>query len=91
MSAAAFSMSHSTETSAEVPAGESRWTDPIDLTVYHGDHIVIDLHLPQPTPTRQLLGSGSTDRCRETSSDRTSFHVEGRHRKPSTNRGCSRP
>jgi len=36
--------------STEIPAGESRWTDPIELTVNHGDDVVIDLYLPQPTP-----------------------------------------
>jgi lysophospholipase L1-like esterase len=36
--------------STEIPAGESRWTDPIELTVSHGDDVVIDLYLPEPTP-----------------------------------------
>jgi lysophospholipase L1-like esterase len=36
--------------SAEIPAGESRWTDPIELTVNHGDDVGIDLYLPEPTP-----------------------------------------
>ncbi len=34
----------------EIPAGESRWTDPIELTVRHGDEVVVDLYLPEPTP-----------------------------------------
>ena len=38
------------EYSAEIPAGESRWTDPVALTVRHGDDVVIDLYLPKPTP-----------------------------------------
>jgi hypothetical protein len=42
----AFDGQHSTE----IPAGESRWTDPIELTVNHGDDVAIDLYLPEPTP-----------------------------------------
>lgn len=34
----------------EIPAGESRWTDPIELTVRHGGEVVVDLYLPEPTP-----------------------------------------
>ncbi|WP_374204824.1 FAD-dependent monooxygenase [Pseudonocardia sp. WMMC193] len=34
----------------EIPAGVSRWTDPIALTVRHGDDVVVDLHLPEATP-----------------------------------------
>lgn len=36
--------------SIEIPAGESRWTDPAELTVSHGDKVVIDLYMPEPTP-----------------------------------------
>ena len=36
--------------STEIPAGESRWTDPIELTVNHGDDVVVDLYLPGLTP-----------------------------------------
>ena len=36
--------------SAEIPAGESRWTDPIDLAVGHGDDVGVDLYLPGLTP-----------------------------------------
>jgi lysophospholipase L1-like esterase len=36
--------------SVKIPAGESRWTDSIKLTVNHGDDVVIDLYLPEPTP-----------------------------------------
>lgn len=36
--------------SAEIPAGQSRWTDPIDLAVRHGDQISADLYLPELTP-----------------------------------------
>ena len=35
--------------STEIPPGASRWTDPVELTVGHGDEIVIDLYLPEPT------------------------------------------
>ena len=34
----------------EIPAGESRWTDSVELTVEHGDEVVVDLYLPGPTP-----------------------------------------
>ncbi|MHB8187284.1 MAG: putative quinol monooxygenase [Dermatophilaceae bacterium] len=40
----------------EIPAGESRWTDPIELNVHHGDEIVIDLYLPEPTPYATAAG-----------------------------------
>ncbi|MEA5367375.1 GDSL-type esterase/lipase family protein [Amycolatopsis sp., V23-08] len=36
--------------STEIPAGESRWTDPVELAVGHGDHVEVDLYLPEPTP-----------------------------------------
>lgn len=36
--------------SIEIPAGESRWTDPAELTVEHGDEVIVDLYLPGPTP-----------------------------------------
>jgi lysophospholipase L1-like esterase len=36
--------------SAEIPAGESRWTDPIGLAVGHGDDVRVDLYLPGLTP-----------------------------------------
>jgi lysophospholipase L1-like esterase len=36
--------------STEIPAGESRWSDAIELTVSHGDEVVVDLYLPEPTP-----------------------------------------
>jgi lysophospholipase L1-like esterase len=41
---------------AEIPAGESRWTDPVELTVSHGDEVVIDLYLPEPTPYTSANG-----------------------------------
>jgi lysophospholipase L1-like esterase len=34
----------------EIPAGESLWTDPVVLPVRHGEDVVIDLYLPEPTP-----------------------------------------
>ena len=42
--------------SIEIPAGTSRWTDPVDLTVSHGDEIVVDLYLPEPTPYTSANG-----------------------------------
>jgi lysophospholipase L1-like esterase len=36
--------------SIEIPAGVSRWSDPAELTVSHGDEVVVDLYLPEPTP-----------------------------------------
>ncbi|MBV9793289.1 MAG: GDSL family lipase [Actinobacteria bacterium] len=35
---------------AKIPAGRSRWTDPVELTVRPGDEVIIDLYLPAPTP-----------------------------------------
>ncbi|WP_202610671.1 hypothetical protein [Herbidospora solisilvae] len=35
------------QSSIEIPAGTSRWTDPVDLTVSHGDGIAVDLYLPE--------------------------------------------
>lgn len=35
---------------AEIPAGMTVWTDPVDLAVQHGDDVTIDLYLPEPTP-----------------------------------------
>ncbi len=40
----------------EIPAGESRWTDPVELTVRHADAIVVDLYLPRPTPYATAAG-----------------------------------
>jgi len=34
----------------EIPAGESRWTDPVDMAVNHGDELTVDVYLPEPTP-----------------------------------------
>ena len=36
--------------SGEIPASESRWADPIDLTVRHGNDVGVDLYLPELTP-----------------------------------------
>jgi lysophospholipase L1-like esterase len=44
------------ESSTEIPAGESTWTDPAELTVRHGDEVVIDLYLPEPTPYATAAG-----------------------------------
>jgi len=33
-----------------LPVGGSTWTDPVDLVVEHGDDVVVDLYLPEPTP-----------------------------------------
>lgn len=42
--------------SIEIAAGTSRWTDPVDLTVSHGDEIVVDLYLPESTPYTSANG-----------------------------------
>ena len=44
------------QSSIEIPAGTSRWTDPVDLTVGHGDQIVVDLYLPESTPYTSANG-----------------------------------
>ncbi|ERK73515.1 GDSL-type esterase/lipase family protein [Leifsonia aquatica] len=36
--------------SLEIPVGESRWCDPAELAVQHGDEISIDVYLPESTP-----------------------------------------
>ncbi|MFI6274586.1 GDSL-type esterase/lipase family protein [Streptomyces sp. NPDC050988] len=36
--------------STRIPAGETLWTDPVELTVHHGDDVVVDVYLPSPTP-----------------------------------------
>lgn len=36
--------------SAEIPVGASIWTDPVEVSVGHGDVAIIDLYLPGPTP-----------------------------------------
>jgi lysophospholipase L1-like esterase len=36
--------------SVRIPAGETRWTDPIELQIDHRGEITIDLYLPEPTP-----------------------------------------
>ena len=55
--------------SGEIPAGESRWTDPIDLTVRHGNDVGVDLYLPELTPYATANGfrfqrAGSARRLR---------------------------
>lgn len=35
--------------STDIPAGEARWSDPIELTVAHDDDLVVDLYLPETT------------------------------------------
>ncbi|MCI3278567.1 GDSL-type esterase/lipase family protein [Streptomyces cylindrosporus] len=44
------------QSSIEIAAGASRWTDPVDLTVSHGDEIVVDLYLPESTPYTSANG-----------------------------------
>ncbi|WP_208452268.1 GDSL-type esterase/lipase family protein [Burkholderia gladioli] len=34
----------------EIQAGESLWSDPVEIAVHHGDEVVVDLYLPEPTP-----------------------------------------
>ena len=36
--------------STKIPVGGTRWTDPLELSVRHGDHIGVDLYLPELTP-----------------------------------------
>ncbi|MCI3270766.1 GDSL-type esterase/lipase family protein [Streptomyces cylindrosporus] len=36
--------------STEIAVGESRWSDPAHLAVSHGDQVVVDVYLPDPTP-----------------------------------------
>ncbi len=36
--------------SIHIPVGQSRWTDPIALTVNHCEDVCIDLYFPEPTP-----------------------------------------
>ncbi|WP_406639848.1 GDSL-type esterase/lipase family protein [Amycolatopsis sp. WGS_07] len=38
------------QSTIEIPAGGSRWTDPVELTVGHADDVLVDLYLPEPTP-----------------------------------------
>lgn len=42
--------------STAIPVGESRWTDPVALTVQHGDEVVVDVYLPEPTPYATAAG-----------------------------------
>ncbi|GAA0497028.1 hypothetical protein Ade02nite_54850 [Paractinoplanes deccanensis] len=42
--------------SVQIPAGVSRWTDPIALPVAKGDDVLIDLYLPEPTPYATAAG-----------------------------------
>ncbi|MEU4657834.1 GDSL-type esterase/lipase family protein [Streptomyces sp. NPDC023723] len=44
------------QSSIEIAAGASRWTDPVDLTVSHGDEVVVDLYLPESTPCTSANG-----------------------------------
>lgn len=40
----------------EIPAGESRWSDPVALAVRHGDDVVVDVYLPRFTPYASANG-----------------------------------
>jgi 2-polyprenyl-6-methoxyphenol hydroxylase-like FAD-dependent oxidoreductase/lysophospholipase L1-like esterase len=42
--------------SIQIPAGVSRWTDPIELPVAKGDDALIDIYLPEPTPYATAAG-----------------------------------
>ncbi|MFD2414769.1 FAD-dependent monooxygenase [Amycolatopsis pigmentata] len=44
------------QSTIEIPAGESRWTDPIELTVRHADDVLVDIYLPEPTPYATAAG-----------------------------------
>jgi lysophospholipase L1-like esterase len=51
-----FEITFDGQHSIEIPAGRSRWTDPIELTLHHGDEVVVDLYLPEPTPYATAAG-----------------------------------
>jgi lysophospholipase L1-like esterase len=51
-----FDVAFDGQSSTEIPAGETRWTDPIALIVQHSDEIVVDLYLPEPTPYATAAG-----------------------------------
>lgn len=81
--------------STQIPAGESRWTDPIELTVRHRDDIVVDIYLPEPTPYTSANGfafdrsrpgdfAGSRNFPREVS---TPVHVDESREFPAANAG----
>jgi len=44
------------QASIEIPAGASRWSDPVELAVRHGNEIIVDLYLPEPTPYATAAG-----------------------------------
>lgn len=44
------------QSSTEIVAGASRWSDPTDLAVGHGDDVVVDVYLPDPTPYASANG-----------------------------------
>ncbi|MFK4089427.1 FAD-dependent monooxygenase [Kribbella sp. NPDC020789] len=46
------------QSSSVIPAGESRWTDPVELTVRHADDVLVDIYLPEPTPYATAGGFG---------------------------------
>lgn len=49
-------LSFGQQASIEIPAGASLWTDPVALAVRHGDEIIVDLYLPEPTPYATAAG-----------------------------------
>ena len=42
--------------SVEIPVGEARWTDPVQMTVHHGDEVTVDVFLPSSTPYATAAG-----------------------------------
>jgi len=38
------------QVTTQLPPGRSTWTDPVEVVVEHGDDVVVDLYLPDPTP-----------------------------------------
>ncbi|AYG05259.1 GDSL family lipase [Gryllotalpicola protaetiae] len=42
--------------SVEIPAGMAMWTDPVELPVRHGDDVIVDVYLPEPTPYATAAG-----------------------------------
>ena len=51
-----FEITFGGEPSVQIPAGESRWTDPVQITVPHGDEITTDLYLSEPTAYATAAG-----------------------------------
>lgn len=51
-----FSATFNGEPSVQIPAGMAVWTDPVELTVRHGDEVIVDVYLPELTPYATAAG-----------------------------------